>query len=658
MKKQTLAIALGLMSASAMAQIIPNGEPYRWNATQNPIVTHKHTADPAALVKGDTLFLYTGVDFAGNQNGYKMHEWALFTTTDMRTWTEHKSPLHVDEFKWQNSHAAYAGHVAEKDGKYYFYVSTNWCGIGVAVADSPYGPFKDAIEKPLLTNANCPGTDHSWACIDPAIYQDDEGNAWIYWGNRRCFMAKLKPNMIEIDGEVKDITPTGSNFTEAPWLHKHNGKYYLTFAQGWPEKLGYAVSDSPEGPFEYKGIFSEIAGNSNTTHPSIVEFKGKTILFTHNGGLHAGTSYSRSVCAQELKYDKEGNILKCDITTDGVPYMQAYYDRKAQEEKAVKKMESKMGAYLMVYHKDADHGLHMAISYDGYEFIALNNDKPLIAGDTIAEQKGIRDPHIFRGPDGAFYLAMTDLHVFGVRDGYRTTEWERDGKKYGWGNNRGLVLMKSTDLKHWTRTNLDFQKLGGEWSEVGCVWAPETCYDEEKGKLFLHFTTRTGNGRNRIYYVYMNDDFTRMEGEPKLLFEAPEGKYNVIDSDIMYHDGTYHLYYVSHEGGATVKHATAAAITGPYMMDENYYDGVRQGHEAPNCWKRIGEDCWVVMHDNYRINPHNFGFTETRDFINYTPLGNFGKGKMTRVGFSEQKHGAVIHITKKEARMLEKLWNK
>ena len=156
----------------------------------------------------------------------------------------------------------------------------------------------------------------------------------------------------------------------------------------------------------------------------------------------------------------------------------------------------------------------MAISYDGYEFIALNEDKPLIAGDTIAMQKGIRDPHIFRGPDGAFYLAMTDLHVFGVRDGYRTTEWERDG-------------------------------------------------------------------RNMIYYVYMNDDFTQMEGEPKLLFEAPEGKYNVIDSDIMYHDGTYHLYYVSHEGGATVKHATAADIKGPYTMDENYYDGVRQGHEPP-----------------------------------------------------------------------------
>jgi hypothetical protein len=156
----------------------------------------------------------------------------------------------------------------------------------------------------------------------------------------------------------------------------------------------------------------------------------------------------------------------------------------------------------------------------------------------------------------------------------------------------------------------------------------------------------------------MNDDFTQMEGAPKLLFEAPGARYSVIDSDIMYHDGTYHLYYVSHEGGATVKHATAADIKGPYTMDENYYDGVRQGHEAPNCWKRIGEDCWVVMHDNYRINPHNFGFTETRDFIHYTPAGNFGDGKMTRVGFSEQKHGAVIHITKKEAKMLEKFWNK
>jgi len=106
MKKTILALCMGAMAAGAAAQIIPNGELYKFRATSNPIVKHKHTADPAPFVKGDTLFLYTGVDFAGNQGGYKMHEWALFSTTDMMTWTEHKSPLHVDEFKWQNAHAA------------------------------------------------------------------------------------------------------------------------------------------------------------------------------------------------------------------------------------------------------------------------------------------------------------------------------------------------------------------------------------------------------------------------------------------------------------------------------------------------------------------------------------------------------------------------
>lgn len=169
--------------------------------------------------------------------------------------------------------------------------------------------------------------------------------------------------------------------------------------------------------------------------------------------------------------------------------------------------EKDMGGYLMVYHKDQDHGLHMAVSYDGYEWTSLKNDKPIIAGDTIAMQKGIRDPHIFRAPDGDFYMAMTDLHIYGKREGYRTTEWERSGEKYGWGNNRGLVLMKSHDLVNWQRTNLDFSKLGvidgDDWGEVACVWAPEIVWDYEEGKLMVHFTTRFGKGRNMIYYIYI-----------------------------------------------------------------------------------------------------------------------------------------------------------
>lgn len=143
--------------------------------------------------------------------------------------------------------------------------------------------------------------------------------------------------------------------------------------------------------------------------------------------------------------------------------------------------EKDMSAYLMVFHKDETHGLYMAVSRDGYTFTAMNDGEPVIAGDTIAYQRGIRDPHIYRGPDGAFYLAMTDLHVFAKRDGYRETEWERDRNMYGWGNNYGLVLMKSWDLVNWKRANIRFDKLTAGLSEIGCAWAPEVTYDEKKG---------------------------------------------------------------------------------------------------------------------------------------------------------------------------------
>ena len=284
----------------------------------NPVVRHKHTCDPAAFVEGDTLWLYTGHDFAGNQGGYRLKDWCVFSTTDMKHWTEHPTPLRVSDFAWDRTGAAYAAHVVKKNGKYYYYISTNGSGIGVAVADRPEGPFRDAIGKPLLTTADCSGATHSWVCIDPAVFIDDDGQAYIFWGNRYCYYAKLKDNMVEIDGEIHRVDFPGFAFTEAPWVHKYKGKYYLTYATGWPEKIAYAMADHIGGPYEYKGILSEIAGNSNTTHPSIVEFKGKWYFFTHNGGLPDGTSYSRSVCAEPLEYNADGTIRRVHITTEGL----------------------------------------------------------------------------------------------------------------------------------------------------------------------------------------------------------------------------------------------------------------------------------------------------------------------------------------------------
>lgn len=293
---------------------------HEFESDGNPVIRNKHTADPAALVENDTLWLFAGHDAAGNQSGYVMKDWLLYSTTDMKHWTEYPSPLRIDDFRWADSKQAYAGHVAKgKDGKYYWYVSTNWCGIGVAVADKITGPYRDALGKPLLTNKDCFASKHSWACIDPTILIDDDGTAYIIWGNRECYCAKLKDNMTETDGEIRRIDVP--DFTEAPWMHKHNGKYYLTYASGWPEKIAYAVSDNIFGPYTPMGVISEIAGNSNTTHPAIVRFKDQWLFFSHNGGLSDGGSYSRSVIAEPMSYDRDGHINFIPATPQGAtPY--------------------------------------------------------------------------------------------------------------------------------------------------------------------------------------------------------------------------------------------------------------------------------------------------------------------------------------------------
>ncbi len=319
--------------------------------------------------------------------------------------------------------------------------------------------------------------------------------------------------------------------------------------------------------------------------------------------------------------------------------------------------EDKLSAYLMVFHQDADHGLHMAVSHDGYTFVALNGGLPVMAGDTIAEQKGIRDPHIYRGPDGAFYLAMTDLHIFAREEGKRDTEWERDGELYGWGNNRGLVLMKSDDLINWKRTNLRIDAVSQELSEIGCAWAPETIYDPEAEKLMVYYTMRIGNGQNKLYYFYVNDDYDKMESLPELLFEYPDGVTTAIDGDITQYGDKYHLMYVAHDGTPGIKQAVADSPSGPWTYIDEWVDTEKGACEAPNIWMRNdGSGRWVLMYDVYSVNPHNFGFLETSDFETFTDLGRFNDGVMKTVGFESPKHGAVVSITEDEARRLIERW--
>lgn len=301
----------------------------------NPLITDKFTADPAPMVHDGTLYLYVGhdeyyegQDTASGGREFNITEWLCYSTTDMQTWTDHGSILKPTDFSWAVGEA-WASQMMEKDGKFYFFTTvqagTPYTGkaIGVAVGDSPTGPFKDAIGKPLVCDTM---TDNGprgwWNDIDPTVLTDDDGRTWLCWGNGTCFLAPLKPNLIELDGEIQVIDLP--RYAEGPWLHKHNGLYYLTYA-GWGdgrENIAYATADSIQGPWTYQGELTGMAENSFTIHPGIAEFNGNWYLFYHNAALtldgHKGTVGRRSVCVDKLEYNADGTMKQVEQTKKGV----------------------------------------------------------------------------------------------------------------------------------------------------------------------------------------------------------------------------------------------------------------------------------------------------------------------------------------------------
>jgi len=288
----------------------------------NPIITDKFTADPAAMVYKDSVYLYAGHDEAPDaKNFYEMKEWLVYSSADMLNWKSHPSPLNVKAFEWSKGDA-WASQVIERNGKFYWYVAVEHRNggkaIGIAVGENPLGPFRDALGKALITNDMTTSTQIHWDDIDPSVIIDDNGQAYLFWGNTACYYAKLKENMTELDGPITTISGL-PKFTEAPWIHKRKGWYYLSYAVEFPEKIAYSMSKSINGPWEYKGILNEIAGNSNTNHQAIISFKGKDYFIYHNGAINTnGGSYRRSVCIDRLYYNKDGSMKRIIMTTEGI----------------------------------------------------------------------------------------------------------------------------------------------------------------------------------------------------------------------------------------------------------------------------------------------------------------------------------------------------
>ena len=304
----------------------------------NPIIQTIYTADPAPVVHDGVLYLYTSHDEdVLVRNFFTMKDWRCFTTTDMVNWTDHGAVASLHDFKWAGSgwgggfeNGAWAVQCIERDGKWYLYCPLQGRGIGVLVADNPLGPFTDPIGKPLIGG--------QYDSIDPTVFIDDDGQAYLCWGNPRCWYVKLNKDMISYDTSIGDhglvvydmtVEAFGkrskedpkrlTTYEEGPWLYKRNSLYYLFFAAGpISEHLGYSTGPSPIGPWKYGGVVIPTQGRSFTDHPGVVDYKGKTYLFYHNGALPGGGGFHRSVCVDELKFNPDGSVVQMDMTKEGV----------------------------------------------------------------------------------------------------------------------------------------------------------------------------------------------------------------------------------------------------------------------------------------------------------------------------------------------------
>ena len=296
---------------------------------------------------------------------------------------------------------------------------------------------------------------------------------------------------------------------------------------------------------------------------------------------------------------------------------------------------NEMVAYLFTYFNSndpKDEQICYALSEDGYNYTPINDGMPVISSDTIALTQCVRDPHILRCEDGkTFYMVVTDMK-----------------SNLGWNSNRGMVLLKSTDLINWQHTAINFPtRYTKTWKNVQRVWAPETIYDRKAGKYMVFYSLASSDrgSYDKIYYQYANKDFTDLEGEPKWLFDAGCA---TIDGDIVYNeaDQMYHLFY-KQEAGRGIYQAVAKELTDKWQMIGGNVEQTKESVEGVGVCKAIDGKSWIIMYDCYGNGHHQFCKSEdlkTFQFVQNTEM----RGKFT------PRHGTIIPITRAEKERLLK----
>ena len=272
-----------------------------------------------------------------------------------------------------------------------------------------------------------------------------------------------------------------------------------------------------------------------------------------------------------------------------------------------------------------------ALSADGYNYTPLNDGKPIISSDTIANKQAVRDPHILRGEDGYFYMVVTDMR-----------------SSQGWASNDGLVLLRSKNLIDWTHSAIDFPTVWPERFDrenLTQVWAPQTIYDPEAGKYMLYYAIGERGAHYITYCSYANEDFTEIS-MPEVLYDH---KANTIDADIVYHDGLYHMFFKTEGQGNGIMKATAKTLRGEWTPEYRYLQQTDVAVEGSGMFKLIDSDEWILMYDCY-MNGH-YQYCKSTDLSNFTYVCNSANTEIFT-----PRHGTTIPVTLSEAKRLLEKW--
>ena len=321
---------------------------------QNPLIRNQFTADPTARVFGDRIYVFPSHDILaqegkGRPGWFCMEDYHVFSSDNLTDWTDHGMIVTQNEVPWvrPNSYSMWAPDCIYRNDKYYFYFPTSakdtiaygrGFTIGVAVASNPAGPYTPQPEPIKGVKG-----------IDPNVFIDKDGQAYLYWSQGNIFGAKLKDNMLELDGEVKTLgdLPT-KGLKEGPFLFERNGIYYMTYphVENKIERLEYATGDNPLGPFKFAGvIMDESPTGCWTNHHSILPFKEQWYLFYHHNDYSPSFDKARSIRADSLSFNNDGTIRKVVPTLRGIGITKAT-DRIEIDRYSVKSADGTSIAFL------------------------------------------------------------------------------------------------------------------------------------------------------------------------------------------------------------------------------------------------------------------------------------------------------------------------